>query len=48
MGASPSRVRNLAIQDVIRDTQVDGPVLEFAEEIRQLHLQSHTSKTHND
>ncbi len=47
MGTSPSRVRNLPIQDVIRDTQVDGPVSEFAEEIRQLHLQSNVRKTDN-
>ena len=30
--------------EVIRDTQVDGPVPELAEEIRQLHLQSYESK----
>lgn len=47
MGTSPSRVRNLPIQDVIRDTQVDGPVSEFAEEIRQLHLKSNVRKTDN-
>ena len=44
MGVSPSRVRNLPIQDVIRDTQVDGPVSKFTEEIRQLHIQSHIKK----
>jgi tRNA(Arg) A34 adenosine deaminase TadA len=41
MGVTPSRVRNLPIQDVIRDTQVDGPVPELAEEIRILHFKSH-------
>lgn len=41
MGASPSRVRNLPIHEVIRDTPVDGPVPEFAEEIRQLHRKSY-------
>jgi tRNA(Arg) A34 adenosine deaminase TadA len=44
MGAPPSRVRNLPIQDVIRDTTVDGPVPELAEEVRLLHRQLHTGK----
>lgn len=39
MGAPSSRVRNLPIQDVIRDTTVDGPVPELAEQVRQLHQQ---------
>ncbi|NLY46292.1 MAG: nucleoside deaminase [Tissierella sp.] len=37
MGVAPSRVRNLPIQDVIRDTAIDGPVPELAEQVRQLH-----------
>ena len=37
MRVSPSRVRNLPIQDVIRDTIVDGPVPELAEQVHQLH-----------
>ena len=40
-GAKPSRVRNLPIQDVIRDTQIDGPVPELAEEVRELHRRLH-------
>jgi len=44
MGAAPSRVRNLPVQAVIRDTAVDGPVPELAEEVRQLHLQFYESK----
>lgn len=40
-GAKPSRVRNLPIQDVIRDTQVDGPVPELADEVRELHRRLH-------
>lgn len=40
MEVTPSRVRNFPIQDVIRDTQIDGPVPELAEEIRKLHLKS--------
>lgn len=39
MGVAPSRVRNLPIQEVIRDTVVDGPVPELAEQVRQLHRQ---------
>lgn len=42
MGVSPSRVRNLAIQDVIRDTEVDGPVPELAEQVRKLHRKFYT------
>ncbi|GAA0308524.1 tRNA(Arg) A34 adenosine deaminase TadA [Gracilibacillus halotolerans] len=38
MGVAPSRVRNLPIQEVIRDTVVEGPVPELAEEVRQLQL----------
>lgn len=37
MGIAQSRVRNLPIQDVIRDTIIDGPVPELAEQVRQLH-----------
>lgn len=36
---TPSRVRNLPNQDVIRDTTVDGLVPELAEQIRQHHQQ---------
>lgn len=35
----PARVRNLSIQDVIRDTQVEGPVPDLAEEVHELHRQ---------
>ncbi|MNJ39238.1 nucleoside deaminase [Paenibacillus bouchesdurhonensis] len=44
LGVPASRVRNLPIQDVIRDTVVDGPVPELAEEVRELHRQFHTKK----
>ena len=40
----PSRVRNLPIEDVIRDTIVDGPVPELAEQVGQLHRQFHGNK----
>lgn len=33
------RVRNLSIEEVIRNTQVDGPVPDLAEQIRELHHQ---------
>lgn len=42
MGVGPSRVRHLPIQDVIRDTIVDGPVPELAQQVRQLHQQFHS------
>ena len=42
MGLSPSRVRNLPIQEVIRDTVVDGP--ELAEQVRELHRQFHEKR----
>lgn len=44
MGASPSPVKNLPIQDVIRDAIVDGPVPELAEQVRKLHEQSFANK----
>ncbi len=36
MGAEPTRVRNLSIEEVIREAQVEGPVPELAEKVRQL------------
>lgn len=44
MGAASSRVRNLAIEDVIKDTVVDGPVYELAERMHQLHRSSLEAK----
>lgn len=44
MGVAPSRVKTLPIQDVIRDIVVDGPVLELAEQVRELHRQLHSKK----
>lgn len=43
-GLPVSRVKNLAIQEVIRDTPVDGPVPEMAEEIKALHEKHHHKK----
>ncbi|UUZ86349.1 nucleoside deaminase [Paenibacillus sp. P26] len=37
MGVPAPRVRTLPIQEVIRDTVVDGPVPELAEQVRELH-----------
>ncbi|MFD2698877.1 nucleoside deaminase [Paenibacillus shunpengii] len=42
MGARSSRVLSLPIHEVIRDTVVDGPVPELAEQVRKLHHQLHT------
>ncbi len=36
-----SRVRHLSIQEVIRDTPIDGPAPELAERVHQLHRQFH-------
>ncbi|TVP90005.1 nucleoside deaminase [Alkalibacterium sp.] len=41
MGAPKSPVRNLSIQELIRDADVDGPVLDFADEIRELHREAY-------
>ncbi|GAA0133946.1 nucleoside deaminase [Paenibacillus sp. YSY-4.3] len=41
MGIAASRVRNLPIEDVIRDTVVDGPVPELSGQVHQLHRQFH-------
>ncbi|QIE55336.1 nucleoside deaminase [Pikeienuella piscinae] len=37
LGVPPSPVRNLSIQEVVRDIAVEGPVPELADEIRTLH-----------
>lgn len=37
MGIKPGKVKNLSIQEVIRDTLVEGPVDDLAEEVHQLH-----------
>ncbi|MCZ0961092.1 nucleoside deaminase [Paracoccus benzoatiresistens] len=42
LGVGPLPVRPLPIGDVIRDTRVDGPVEEFARQVRELHVQSHS------
>ncbi|CRK83105.1 nucleoside deaminase [Neobacillus massiliamazoniensis] len=42
--AAVSRVRSIPIQDVIRDTEVNGPVPELAEQVRQLHHQFYQVK----
>ena len=43
MGVPPTRVRNLAIEDIIRDTEVAGPVPELAERVHQLHRRLHAT-----
>lgn len=44
LGVAPSRVRNLSIGEVIRDTVIEGPVPELAEEVRQLHIRLHSKR----
>ncbi|MCM3740662.1 nucleoside deaminase [Oceanobacillus luteolus] len=44
IGVPPSRVRNLPIQDVIRDVTVDGPVPELVEQVHKLHLEFYEKK----
>ncbi|KJZ31295.1 cytidine deaminase [Paracoccus sp. S4493] len=41
LGVPAFRVRPLPIRDVISDTPVDGPVEEFAQQVRALHVRSH-------
>ncbi|MGX7075976.1 nucleoside deaminase [Globicatella sanguinis] len=41
LGVEPSPVKNLAIEDVILDANVDGPAPELAERVKQLHVKSH-------
>ncbi len=43
-GVPPSPVRNLPIQEIIRNAQVDGPVPELAEQIKELHRQFHEKR----
>ncbi|WP_422124652.1 nucleoside deaminase [Planococcus sp. X10-3] len=43
LGAPPARVRNLAIEDVIVDAEVDGPDPELAERVHQLHIRLHAT-----
>ncbi|MHA6260619.1 nucleoside deaminase [Sporosarcina sp. CAU 1771] len=40
-----SRVRSLPIQEVIRDTELDGPVPELAKQVRELHRQFYIGKS---
>ncbi|MDD2427334.1 MAG: nucleoside deaminase [Eubacteriales bacterium] len=48
LGAKPGRVRSLAIGEVIRDTQVDGPVPELSEELRELQRRSFERKNQTE
>tara|TARA_Y100000815_G_scaffold275799_1_gene317938 strand:- start:12570 stop:13058 length:489 start_codon:yes stop_codon:yes gene_type:complete len=43
-GASPPRVKALPIGDIITDTVIEGPVADFAEEIKSLHALSHKGR----
>ncbi|MFD1031690.1 nucleoside deaminase [Metaplanococcus flavidus] len=44
LDAPPARVRNLSIEDIIVDAEVDGPVPELAELVHQLHRRLHETK----
>lgn len=41
-GVTPSRVKNLPIEAVIRNTNVEGPVPELAAKVKELHRILHT------
>lgn len=41
LGVAAARVRPLPIAEVIRDTVIDGPFEEFANQIKALHVQYH-------
>ena len=45
LGVPPGRVRPLSIAEVIRDTVVDGPEEELAEQVRLLHVKLHASSS---
>ncbi|MGO4936513.1 nucleoside deaminase [Fundicoccus sp. Sow4_H7] len=38
LGIEPSNVKNLPIQDVIRNAEVEGPVDELAQRVKELHI----------
>ncbi|MBY6087557.1 nucleoside deaminase [Priestia flexa] len=41
LNVSPSPVRNLSIEEVVKGIEVEGPVPELAEEVRKLHVRLH-------
>lgn len=41
---SQSRVRSFPVQEIIRHTEVDGPVPELADQVKELHRRLHTKK----
>ncbi len=42
-GVAPSRVRNLPIDEVIRDTIVEGPIAELAAKVKEMHRLFHAN-----
>lgn len=44
LGVEQGPVYNLAIEEVIRDAQVEGPVPELAEQVHELHRRLHAAK----
>ncbi len=45
MNVPPSPVRTLSIQEVIRNTEVDGPDPELAEQVHELHRRLHLGRS---
>ena len=45
LGVVPSKVNALPIDAIIRDTEIEGPVIDFAEEIRSLHVECFKRRT---
>lgn len=41
LGIESSNVKNLPIQDLIRNAEVDGPVDELAQRVKELHIKLH-------
>lgn len=39
LGAPDSKIYNISIENVIRNANVEGPVVELSEEIKKLHIQ---------
>lgn len=41
LGLEPSPIKTLSIEEVIHDADVDGPVMELAEQVKALHIKLH-------
>lgn len=45
MGVDPIGIQTLPIEEIIRDAEVQGPVPELDEQVRQLHIKSQAKKS---